>query len=239
MCGGRGRFGLTGGGEFAQAFLDGGEVAVLRGFRHSGADGVEIHVDHAGQYCGIVKECLGFEAPLPESPRAVVLPVGLAGDGFVQHAHEPGDVGEALTPLIDDLGDLVHLGIGGGPATEIALDEGRQAEQLRPAVDHLALAPGGGGPGVDVEDEVVVVAHHSKGADVHAEDGGEGFHLGDQPLAAVFVVLAGEGVEAAEKSAADAAGDAVVVRGIGEADLGGSGGGHGIKVAGRWWGSKL
>ena len=55
---------------------------------------------------------------------------------------------------------------------------------------------------------------------VHAEDGEQGLDLADQPLAAVFVVLAGEGIDAAEVGAAHAAGIAVVVRGVGEADLG-------------------
>jgi len=126
-----------------------------------------------------------------------------------------------------------------GLATEITLDERWHAEKLGPASNHLALAPGGGGFVVHVEDDVVVVAHHRIGADVDAEDVAQGFHLANQPLATVFVVLAGEGVDAAEEGAAHAAGDAVVVRGVSEADLGGAGGGHGIKVAGEGRGGKL
>jgi len=34
------------------------------------ADSAEIHVSHAGENCGTVQACLGFEAPFPESPRA-------------------------------------------------------------------------------------------------------------------------------------------------------------------------
>ena len=56
-----------------------------------------------------------------------------------------------------------------------------------------------------------MVARHRMGAEVDAEVGGRGFHLGDQPLVAVFVVLAGEGVDAAQVGATHAAGDAVVV----------------------------
>ena len=47
----------------------------------------------------------------------------------------------------------------------------------------------------------------------------------------MLVVLAGEVVDTAEESAAHAAGDAVVVRGVGEADLGGAGSCHELRVA--------
>jgi len=76
-----------------------------------------------------------------------------------------------------------------------------------------------------------VVAHHRVGADVDAEDGAQGFEFVDDPLAAVFVVLAGEFVDAAQEGAAMAAGDAVVVRGVSEVDLGGAGSCRGIKIS--------
>ena len=63
---------------------------------------------------------------------------------------------------------------------------------------------------------LVVVAHYRVGTDVHAEDAGQGLQLVDEPFTAVLVVLAGDVVDAT-------AGDAVVVRGVGEADLGGAG----------------
>jgi len=55
-------------------------------------------------------------------------------------------------------------------------------------------------------------------------------------LLAMFVALAGEVVDAAQEGAAHAASDTVIVRGIGEADLGGAGACHGIRIAilGGW-----
>jgi hypothetical protein len=45
----------------------------------------------------------------------------------------------------------------------MALDEGRRTEQPDPAVDHLVLAPDGGGSVLHVEDQVVMVTHHRMG----------------------------------------------------------------------------
>ena len=172
-----------------------------------------------------------LKRPSQNRPVQVVLPVGLAGDGFVQDAHEPGDVGEAGAPFLDDFPGFFVRRFGVVLAPEVTLHQHGGAEQLGPALDDFPLGPDTRGVGIDAQDEVVVVAHHRVGADVHAEDGGQGLDLADQPLAAVFVVLAGEGVDAAEEGAAHAAGDAVVVRGVGEADLGGAGSCHGIRVS--------
>jgi len=60
-----------------------------------------LHCGHTDEDRGVVQECLGFEATLPETALAVVLAVGLAGDGFVENAHEPGDVAQAGSPFLD------------------------------------------------------------------------------------------------------------------------------------------
>jgi len=188
------------------------EIALLGGFRHPGADGVQIHVGHAGEDRGVVQKGLGFEAPFPETALTVVLAVGPAGNGFVENAHEPGNVGQAGSPFLDDFTGFSVRRLGVVLTAQIALDAQRGAEQRAPALDHLALAPGGGGVRVYPENHVVVVAHQRIGAEVDAEGGGQGFEFVDDPLAVVFVVLAGKVVDAAEEGAAYAAGITVVVR---------------------------
>ena len=74
---------------------------------------------------------------------------------------------------------------------------------------------------------MVMVAHDRVGANIDAEDGGEGCKFIDDPLTAMCVILAGELVDAAQEGTAHATSDAVVVRSVSEADLVGAGLSHG------------
>ena len=89
---------------------------------------------------------------------------------------------------------------------------------------------------MDVEYQVVVIGHHHIGAHLDGEDGGELTNPSDHPMAPVLEAAPGEGVLSAQEGAANAAGDAVVVGGIGERDLALPWTGHGalLPVVGLW-----
>ena len=62
----------------------------------TGADGVEVDIGHDGQQRGFVEQGLAFETTFPEAAGDAVFGIGLTGDVFVQGAHVPGEVVQAL-----------------------------------------------------------------------------------------------------------------------------------------------
>jgi hypothetical protein len=111
--------------QLPDTLLYGGEVGIFRCFCHSGPNGVEIHLAHAGEYRRFVQQCLSLEAPFPESPRTAILFVGLPGKVLIEAAHEPGDVAQPLAPDSYRLLGLGRFGLRGGLASLVTGDKQR------------------------------------------------------------------------------------------------------------------
>ena len=75
--------------------LDAGEVTLLGRGGHPCPQRVEINIGHASQGSPLIIEVLTLEAPFPEASGTFVFVVGASGDGFVEGAHEPTQVGES------------------------------------------------------------------------------------------------------------------------------------------------
>ena len=156
------------------------------------ADGVEIDVGHGGEHRLFVEQRLALETPFPEMARDLIFGVGLAGDAFVQHAHEPGQVAQAGTVLFGPLVDrelcrhVQFLDL----ARQQALHGQRAVEELGPAAQHLIPAPTLGALSIDADNEVVVVAHHRVGSHIDGEHTGQLLDALDDPAAAMLVVVA-------------------------------------------------
>ncbi len=134
---------------------------------------------------------------------------------FVQTAHEPTDIGQALSPGGDHLVDGGEFGVEERFAGGEALNQRRSREQGALAVDDLVTGPRPDPIGIAAQDDVEVIAHHRVGGDVDGEDGGELLDALDDPAAAMLEVTPAGVVLAAQEGAAHAAGDTVVVgRGV-------------------------
>jgi hypothetical protein len=66
--------------------------------------------------------------------------------------------------------------------------------------------------GIDPNDDMVMIMQNGIGTQLNGKHGGQQFDAINDPLATMFKVKAGKGVFATQKSASDAAGNAVVVR---------------------------
>jgi hypothetical protein len=94
---------VTGAGELMQSLLDTGEVGLSQIIGDAGSNRVQIDIGHARQQSLFIKQSLLFKATFPEAPFAAVFCVCLAGNLFIQAAHEPADTAQALAP---DAGDF-------------------------------------------------------------------------------------------------------------------------------------
>ena len=95
---------------------------------------------------------------------------------------------------------------------------GGRGKGVEPAPCDIVIGPSRGGEGVEVDDEVEVIAHDGVGVDIDGEGLGE---VGDtllEPRFAVREVGTGEFIDAAQPSAAHAARDEVVAQGVGGVD---------------------
>jgi len=136
------------------------------------------------------------------SPQVACLP----GDGFVQHAHEPGKIHQAFPVGGDPEIDSRELG-GAQPfrVRPVALNQFRPGEQLRPAALRFIPIACQSTLGVDAHDDMDVVAHHRIGRNIDGEHAGELLHALYDPTAPVLEIAAGLAIEAAEIRASDTA----------------------------------
>ena len=77
----------------ADPFLNAGKVALFGSGCLSGADDIEVDVDHASNDGGIIQEGLAFEAGFPEMAFDIVFFIGGASDVFIELLHEPAEAG--------------------------------------------------------------------------------------------------------------------------------------------------
>jgi hypothetical protein len=113
-----------------------------------------------------------------------------------------------------------------GRALQMAGDAGRTFVESAPAFQDFTRRPPGGALGRVAKHEVMVVVHQRAGAEVDGEDLGEEGEALDDQLSAVVEGLAGDGIQAAEEGATDAAADAVVVGGVADGHEGRAGSSH-------------
>ncbi|MNT35556.1 hypothetical protein D3C72_1715870 [compost metagenome] len=94
---------------------------------------------------------------------AAILPIGLPRQGFVKQPHKPTDGVQAFTPLLYQLLHDHQLGLNQRFPLIPAPHQQRPLEQCRPALGHFPLAPAGSGILLDLEHQMIVVAHHRIG----------------------------------------------------------------------------
>lgn len=71
-------------------------------------------------------------------------------------------------------------------------------EDLHPALRHFFICPLAGGSGIDMNHDVVVIAHNGIGTQINGEHRAQEFDSVDDPLAAVFKIKTGERISAAQ-----------------------------------------
>lgn len=95
----------------------------------------------------------------------------------------------------------------------------RPLEQRSPTLGHLPLAPIGSGIRLDLEHQVIVIAHHRIGTNTDGKQSRQLAQLVHYPLAPMLVTLAGVGIFPAQKRPPHTATDHMIVRRILQTDL--------------------
>ena len=88
------------------ALLDAGEIAIFGSCGKIGADGVQIHINHASADGGFIEQCLALETRFPESALNSVLFVGGTGNKFIEFRHKPAYAGQSLAEGCDPMGTI-------------------------------------------------------------------------------------------------------------------------------------
>lgn len=216
LLAGKGRDGAEpgiGGGvlPIADSLLDTSKVAIFRCFCQAGSNGIQVDIDHTSSDGGVIEQGLGLKARFPEAAFHIIFSVGGASDKFVDMLHEPAQAAEAIAQLSDALGGigqgldlLVKIG---GRFSFRAVSIGAEGE---PTAGDIGIGPGIGDIGACTEDGVVMVFEDGVVEDIDSEDGGEEAQSIFDPGFTVGEIAAGKRIEAAEESAADTAGEAVI-----------------------------
>src|SRR5438045_5501927 len=71
---------------------------------HAGADRIEVDISQAGRQGRLIENGLAFVSSLPEAARAVVFPVGAAGNRFRQSADEARQTRQPGANLLEAFG---------------------------------------------------------------------------------------------------------------------------------------
>src|SRR5690606_19629071 len=129
---------------------------------------------------------------------------------LVQAAHVPTDIAQPLSPSLDD--SLCRRALGVQRLTAApTLHERGCSKQPCPSLYHFGLRPTACLRGIDVQHEVIVIAHHGIGAYLDREVRAQLLDASQHPLLAMRIVLPCVFIDAPEPRSSHAPSDAVVV----------------------------
>jgi hypothetical protein len=186
---------------------------------HTSSHWVEVNVCHATEYRLLIKQGLGLVASLPEVAGAIVFSVGSASDAFIEEFHKPADIKESFSPAINEEVHLIaFVRLNGLMVGVLMCNLIARHHLMRPTHD----IDGTGGKGVIasyVQQQMMVIRHHTERRNVDKEDRGQSKHIILDLLFSMLEAAPSLFVYATEKGTPDTARNAVVERGVVERDL--------------------